>query len=381
MLKIIHLDTGEDLRGGQIQLLMLARGLATRGHQQLIITMDGTALEARARREGFRVFALPRHDPAGAHGIFQLRQLLRTETFQILHAHDGRGQTISWLASMGLNLARVASRRVIYAPPRRIDTRLKYGRTCDAVIAVSKYIRQLLVDAGVPEAKIEVIYDGVDWPEEMPEATTGDPVRTVWQYKTHDFLVGHISTATNEKGLDVAASAARLLEKSEPEVQIAIAIAPAGPAYISGEMITHISPAGEQMREFKGNFRYIGCPFDLSKLFAALDLYIMPSRAEGLGSSALLAMAHGVPVVASRVGGLPEIVEDGVTGWLVPPESPQALSDAIAHAASNRQRLREMGIKARQRAAQFSSTLLVDRTEALYTRLVGERISKPTIES
>jgi len=127
MLKIVHLDTGADLRGGQQQLLMLARGLRGRGHEQLIVTLDGTLLEARARQEGFRVFALPAHDPGHAHGILQLRQRLRAEPFDILHAHDGKGQTISWLASVGLNVRRVASRRVIYAPARRIDTRLKYG--------------------------------------------------------------------------------------------------------------------------------------------------------------------------------------------------------------------------------------------------------------
>src|SRR5437016_414455 len=108
MIKLIHLDTGEDLRGGQQQLLMLARGLAAGGHQQLVVTLDGTALEAQARQEGFRMFALPRHDPAGAYGIFQLRQLLLAEPFQVLHAHDGKGQTISWLASLGLNAKRVA---------------------------------------------------------------------------------------------------------------------------------------------------------------------------------------------------------------------------------------------------------------------------------
>jgi glycosyltransferase involved in cell wall biosynthesis len=299
-----------------------------------------------------------------------------TERYQILHAHDGKGQTISWLASMGTNVARVASRRVIYAPPRRIDTRLKYGRTCDAVIAISKYIRQLLVDAGVPQSNIEVIYDGVELPEEIPEATTGDPVRAVWHYKAHDFLVGHINTGTNEKGLDVAEAAARLLEKSAPDVQIAIAIALPNSANSFGEMRSILSPSAEPDSATKGNYRHISCPADLSKLFAALDLYIMPSRSEGLGSSALVAMAYGVPVVASHVGGLPEIVEDGVTGWLVPPESPQALADVIVRAASDPKCLREMGMKAHERAAQFSSTLMVERTEALYERLVRQKVEK-----
>lgn len=386
MLKIIHLDTGEDLRGGQHQLLMLARGLAARGHHQLIVTLDGTLLEARARQEGFRVFALPRHDPVGAHGIFQLRQLLLAEPFQILHAHDGKGQTISWLASLGMSVSRVASRRVIYAPPRRIDTRLKYGRTCDAVIAVSKYVRQLLVDSGVPESKIEVIYDGVDIPEELPDAATRARVRAQgeWGCGGRDFVVGQIATATQEKGLDIGREAASLLKESAPEVRVVTAVP--GPARgglvllpIEGKVLGVEGP-GQLRVEYTSNLRATVLPQNRADFFAALDLFIMPSRAEGLGSAALLAMAHGVPVVASRVGGLPEIIEEGETGWLVPPGSPQALADAIAHAASDRARLREMGTKARQRAAQFSGTLMVERTEALYQRLEGTRNPEPGVE-
>ncbi|HEV2350219.1 MAG TPA: glycosyltransferase family 4 protein [Terriglobia bacterium] len=381
MLSLVHLDTGEDLRGGQIQLLMLARGLAARGHQQLIVTLDGTALEARARQEGYRVFGLPRHDPAGAHGVFQLRQLLHSEPFQILHAHDGRGQTISWLASMGMHVSRVASRRVIYAPPRRIDTRLKYGRTCDAVIAVSNYVRQLLVDAGVPDSRIEVIYDGVEIQENLPDAVTRSRLRAQWQWgcSDQDFVVGHIASAGQEKGLDVARDAASLLKESVPEARIVTALTGSGCSGpqsffypIEGEVLGMDGGGGLKVN-YTSNLRTMVLPQNRSEFFTALDLFIMPSRAEGLGSAALLAMAHGVPVVASQVGGLPEIVEEGETGWLVPPGSAQALADAIVRAASDPVRLREMGIKARQRAAQFSSTLMVERTEKLYERLVGEK--------
>ena len=115
---------------------------------------------------------------------------------------------------------------------------------------------------------------------------------------------------------------------------------------------------------------------NLSEFFAGLDLYVMPSLAEGLGSSVLLAMAHGLAVVASRIGGLPEVVEEGSTGWLVAPEpggavSPAALAGAIAAAASDRQRLREFGAEARKGARQFSSDIMVARTEALYKRLLA----------
>jgi glycosyltransferase involved in cell wall biosynthesis len=97
----------------------------------------------------------------------------------------------------------------------------------------------------------------------------------------------------------------------------------------------------------------------------------MPSKAEGLGSSALLAMAYGLPVVANRVGGLPEVVVENETGWLVPPGSPQALADAIILAASDRAKLVQFGRQGRKRAEDFSADIMVRRTEALYHRLVS----------
>ncbi len=365
MLKIIHLDTGDDLRGGQQQLLMLASGLAARGHKQLIVTMDGTTLEARARKGGVRVFALPRHDPAGAHGIFQLRQVLLAEPFQVLHAHDGKGQTISWLASLGMNVARVASRRVTFVPPRRIDTRLKYGRTCDAVIAVSGFIKRLLVDAGVPETRIEIIPDGVEIPEKLPDASARARVRSEWQIGAEEFVAGHLGAMTQEKGQTIALQAAARLQESLPQARLVLA---------TGELRSISLPRPP-------NVRVLPYQTKLADFFAGLDLYLMPSLAEGLGSSALVAMAYEIAVVATRVGGLPELIEDGATGWLIPPGSPEALADAIAHAASDRARLHKMGIKARQRAKQFSSTLMVERTEALYEKLVQEESLKSKLES
>jgi glycosyltransferase involved in cell wall biosynthesis len=96
----------------------------------------------------------------------------------------------------------------------------------------------------------------------------------------------------------------------------------------------------ELARQASGIAQLPGFVDDLAdQFYAALDLYIMPSRSEAWGLTALRAMAYGLPVIASNVGGLPEVVEHGKSGWLVPPESPEALADAILDAASDPARL------------------------------------------
>jgi glycosyltransferase involved in cell wall biosynthesis len=364
MLKIVHLDTGTALRGGQQQLLTLARGLRQRAHQQLIVCPEASPLEAHALEERFNVFALPAHDIGLVHGIVQLRQWLAINPSQVLHAHDGRGQTVAWLASLGMPVSRVASRRVTFLPAGMVSRHLKYGRACHGIIAVSDFVRQLLVNSGVPAAKVETIPDGIEIPAELPSAERRSRIRAQWGFGEQEFLVGHVGAFTWEKGQDIAIEATTRLRDKLPHARLLLV--GEGPLQESRGICDKVDRA-------QGHVRLLGYCQNLSEFFAGLDLFVMPSRSEGLGSSALMAMAHGIPVVATRVGGLPELVEDSKTGWLVRPESPSTLADAVVTAASDRARLRRFGLDARKRARQFSSAIMVERTESVYHRLLANQ--------
>jgi glycosyltransferase involved in cell wall biosynthesis len=362
LLRITHVDTGMSLRGGQRQLLLLARGLRARGHDQLLVCQEGSGLEDRACQEGFRVFTLPAHDPAHAFGILRLRQQLVMSAVEILHAHDGRGHTVAWLASLGLPVRRIATRRVTFFPADRWTYRLKYARTCHAVVAVSDYIRDLAAGAGVPRERIEVIPDGIELPPDLPGDAARSRLRNAWELSEEAFVVGQLGAFTPEKGHDVALDALALVAAKLPHARLVLAGEGSPPA--AGALAQRIDRLGARVR-------LLDAVEDLADFFPGLDLLIMPSKAEGLGSSALLAMAYGLPVVANRVGGLPEVVLENETGWLVPPGSPQALADAIILAASDRDRLVQFGRQGRKRAEGFSADIMVGRTEALYQRLAS----------
>jgi len=260
------------------------------------------------------------------------------------------------LASVGLDVRRVASRRVTFVPRQRWTHRLKYSHTCDAVIAISGCVRRLLLEAGVPDANIAVIPDGIEIPEVQAENGVRTCVRARWGFGADEFVVGHLGGSSYEKGQSVAIEAAQILAGRCPKARLVLAgVDPPPPAEA-------VPP----------NVRRLGYREDIGEFFAGLDLYMMPSRAEGLGSSALLAMAHGLAVVATRVGGLPEIVAEGRTGWLISPDSPLSLAEAITDAASDATLLAEFGRQARERARQFSSDIMIDRTVGLYQRLLGE---------
>jgi glycosyltransferase involved in cell wall biosynthesis len=299
--------------------------------------------------------------PLGTAGA--LRRLLRQEHFDIVHAHDGNAQAISYRASIGLPVRRVASRLVAFTPRHPLVHRWKYSRTCHGVIALSQSVRQVLLAAGVPDSHIEVIVPGIEMPNQLPGPEERAAARARWGFSNDQFVIGHVAAFTQEKGQDIALEAALLLASRLPRARMLLV----------GDGPERSQPGlAELARQASGSAQLPGFIDDLEQLYAALDVYIMPSRSEAWGLTALRAMSYGLPVIASNVGGLPEVVEHGRSGWLVPPESPEALAGAILDAASDPARLCEFGRNARARASQFSIQRTIEKTEQFYLRLLAD---------
>jgi len=229
--------------------------------------------------------------------------------YNILHAHDARAHT----RALASRLPLVVSRRVAFPVKRGVLSRIKYRRAAH-FIAVSGFVARELQGAGVPPEKIIVIFDGVEFPASLPAIP---PVRA------GKFIAG------------------------------AIAAAPEKPLHL---------------------FAGLGVILDPAQLPAALgqiDALVYLSNSEGLGSGILMAMAYGLPVVASNTGGIPEIVADGRTGYLV--ENTQAaVKHALAALAADPARARAMGAAGRAWvAAHATDAIMAERTEAVYRRVLG----------
>jgi glycosyltransferase involved in cell wall biosynthesis len=282
----------------------------------------------------------------------------------LLHAHTGRAQNIAWFASLGRTsgktsaVKRIATRHVAFPPKHPLIHLLKYAGACDGVIAVSQAVRRTLLEAGVPAENIEVIPTGVEIPAEPPDPAQRAEARRTWNLSDDDFAVGHLGAFTREKGQDVAAQAARLLESGLPHLKMILA----------GEGPLRSSIAASPRLILPGQLS------EPRQLLAALDLFVMPSRSEGWGLAALEAMALGLPVAASNTGGLAEMIVAGDSGWLVAPGDAPALAEAILAAASDRERLRAMGLRAREQARRFSVEETAARTEAFYLRVLSKSV-------
>jgi len=373
-MRILHIDTGSVMRGGQELLMMTARGLRARGllskgHAQAIACPPGSPLAAMAAAEGFSVLPIERPYFKAARTI---RRFLRTQPHDLVSSHDARAQTVSYLATLGLPIVRVANRLVVFEPRNRFTHRLKYKYTCDVVVALSQAVKDTLVRNGIPADHIEVITGGIDFPERLADHGARERMRAHWGLSADDFVIGHVAAFTAEKGQLDALDALLALLPKHPNIRMLLV----GDGPLREDPRTQERVRALNSRSENGNVVQLpGYLKPTAEFYAGLDLFLVNSTAEALGLSALHAMAHEVPVIATNVGGLPEVVGD--TGWLIPPSEPRALAaaieEAIEEATSEPAAMRERGKRAREHARRFSADAATERTETLYHEIIRAR--------
>ena len=358
-MRILHIDTGNVMRGGQELLMMTARGLRARGHEQTIACPAGSPLDKMATAEGFRVLHIERPYMKAAGAI---RGFLHAQPHELISAHDARAQTVSYLATLGMRVVRVANRLVVFQPKNLFTHRLKYKYTCDVVVALSSAVKATLVRNGIPAEHVEVITGGIIFPEQLADPAARARMRARYGFGADDFVIGHVAAFTSEKGQLDALEALQTLLPKHPKMRMVLA----GDGPLREDTRTK-----EKVAALGGKAQLPGYIKPDAEFYAGLDLFLVNSTAEALGLSALYAMAHEVPVIASNVGGLPEVVGD--TGWLIAPSNVAVLASAIEDAAADPAALGARGLRAREHAKGFSSEVTAEKTEALYHQLVQAR--------
>ena len=236
-------------------------------------------------------------------------------------------------------------------------------RDCGALIAVSEAVRAAItrVSPDLGE-RATVIHNGADLAPFGQVRRGHAAARALLGYDPHAFVVGGVARLDPRKGMDVLLEAAGLTLDHLPGLQVLIV----GDGPERGRLESLARVLGLEAR-----VRFVGEQRDVRPYLAALDLFVAPSRTEGMGLAIVEAMAAGIPVVAARVGGIPEVLEDGAAGWLVDGGDPSVWAQAIARAAAlphERLRLSAVGP---ERARLFSIERTRRRLEAVYDRLLG----------
>jgi glycosyltransferase involved in cell wall biosynthesis len=349
-LRILHVDTAATWRGGQNQVLLTACGMAERGHDVLVACRAGGALERRLRADGLAVRALRFRGDLWPPAIVGLARTLQREGPRVLQLHDPHAVSAALVAArLSGGAPLVATRRVDF-PVRGVFSRRKYA-ACDRVIVVSRAIASVMAEGGVPPERLRLVYEGV--PDRTP-AGGGREALAALGVPPGAPVIGNVAALTGHKDHETLVEAMALLRARAPQARLVVA----GEGELRPALEALVRARGLEDRVVLAGFRH-----DLDRLLPAFSAFCLSSHLEGLGTSLLDAMAFGLPVVATAAGGIPEAVEDGVTGRIVPSRDPVALADALAAVLADEGRRLALGEAGRRRFLErFTAERMVEET-------------------
>lgn len=359
-----------ELRPGGAERIVyeLARGVDPSRFAMSVAALDGRGEYAeRIRAAGREVLDLRARSRFDLGVVTRLRQVLRKRRIELLHTHLLHANIVGRLAARGTGIPVISTCHI--AERRRVPwhfwlERLTAG-LCRTEVCVSRAaLARQREKTGLPESFFRIIHNGVDLTRFRPGGDK-NAARAALGLPQEALVLGALGRFDRQKGFDVFLRAAALAAAADAGSELYFALA----GYGEEEPLRRLAASlrlGPRLR-FAG---YAGEP---ERFYAALDLCAVPSRWEGFGLVAAEALGCGVPVVASRVDSLPELVRDGVDGLLVAPDDPEALAQALLELAHAPDRRAAMSAAAVARAQEFGLDKMLRNYEELYAAVLRNR--------
>jgi glycosyltransferase involved in cell wall biosynthesis len=359
----LHVDTARSWRGGQNQVLLTVNGLRAIGQRSALVAHPDGELRRRAS-EGLELIPIAPRTEVDLTAAWRLARVVKKLRPDVVHAHDPHGIA---MAALALSFAGGAPAPVLVAS-RRVDFHLKGNslsrwkyRQVDCFIAASEAIRQMLIADGIPASRTVTVHEGIDV-EHVEAAERVNVHETLW-LPHHAPIVGNVAALVPHKGQRYLVEAAHLVVQEVPDARFVI--------LGEGELREHLE---RQVREYRLEKHVFlpGFRTDVLGWIKGFDLFVMSSVTEGLGTSLLDAMACGKPIVATDAGGIPEVVDQGVTGTVVPARDPRAMATAIVELLRDETRRQKMGQAGLARVKDcFTVERMVAATATVYAHAAG----------
>ncbi|MFC2163429.1 glycosyltransferase [Acidobacteriota bacterium] len=364
-MSLFQLDAGREWGGGQRQTLLLSMALNQSGHSIKLCVQPGCPLHKKATDASVSVAPVRMRGEMDAFAILRLAQLMKRRKCRLVHFHDARSLAVgSAAASLAKVPLRVISRRVTYPLGRNYFSQRMYTKDIDILIANSNDADKALIDGGVNQDKIRVIPDGINY-SLFDEAASSDYLRRELSFGSDDFLVGIVAHLADNKGHKYLIKTTQILKEKAP--QIKVIIVGSGPLRMDLD---------KQVKEsnVEDIVYFLGFRQDVPQILSSLDLFVLTSYQEGLGSRILDAMACRLPVVATQAGEIPELVVHEETGLLVPPQRSSSLAKAILRIYANRNLGEKLGQKGYELVhRKFSARAMASKIILEYERIAKEK--------
>lgn len=341
-LTIMHVNLAKGFRGGERQTELLIKELATHGLKQSLVCRDNSPLREHLKDVSNLEFITANHQLMGHFATHQKPDLI--------HAHEAKAVHWAWIENRLRGTPYILTRRVPQPVKQNLFNKLCYKQACQAV-AISSPIANYL--SGLKLTPVTTIPSALAHLPHNPDISK--EIKKQYQDK---FLIGHAGALVDKhKGQREIIKAAALLETQAPNIHF---------------IMLGDGPDGEQLREESkhlSNMEWLGFKKNPGDYFAALDLFVFPSRNEGLGSTLLDVMDFQVPIIASNVDGIPDIVKHEQTGLLIPVNNANALAEAILRLFNNQHLRENLAVTAKERLADFTPAAMASRYLKLYHSL------------
>ena len=363
-LRVLQLISSGGYYGAENMLLNLCASQEAAGcrHSLLLfynVHAPNVELYERARRRGITVRMVHCKGRADWRAVREIREYIAQDQIDLVHTHGYKADLYGYLAARGMEKPIVATCHNWVGGTAALGIYNRLDRMVlkrfNAIAAVSDAVRKRLLQCGIAPDAIKTIANGIEV-EAFRNAKPPDPIHP--QAK----IIGMVARLDLQKGFECLLLAVRKLQKTFENFRVVI----------TGEGPDR--PAIEQMIEHYGLQRCVilaGARSDMSNVYAAMDIFVLPSLNEGLPMTLLEAMAASKPVIASRVGAIPDVVQDGETGLLVTPGDSSALCDALAQLLSAPDLCRRMGSQAHEWVSRnFTAEIMAKRYRLLYDEVL-----------
>ena len=358
-MKILHIETGRHLYGGALQVFYLLRGLHAEGIENILVCAPGSEIGRQCAGVA-TVVEIPALGDVDPRLLVGLCRTIRRHRPDVVHAHSRRGA--DWWGGLAARLCGVKSvlTRRVDNPESPLLVRLKYSRF-DRVVTISEGIRQVLLREGVAARQLELIHSVVDL---EPYSCPADRPWFEQEFALHpgEKTIAVIAQLIERKGHRFLIDGAGQILAAVPNLRFIFF----GQGPERQELEAYCRARGLGERVIFAGFRN-----DLPRILPNLDLVVHPALMEGLGVSLLQAAAAGRPMVGARAGGIPEVIRDGLNGYLVPPGEVIPLAEKTIELLLDRERADRFGANGRRLVEEeFSIPAMISSYQRLYAQLL-----------
>jgi len=365
-MNILLITTHLNYGGITSYIKSLAKGLKYRGHNVCIVSSGGDCLEF-LKSLGIEHIFIPIRtksevSPKVLLSFFKLLPILKEKNIQIIHSHTRVTQVLSFFLSKFSKIPHISTCHGFFKP--RVSRKI-FGCWGDFVIAISEPVkRHLIEDFKVENNRIKLIYHGIDLNKFKVQSSK---FKVDFKEKLglrEGKVIGIISRLSEVKGHRYLISAFKIVKKEYPDVGLLIV----GEGKIKPQLLELVSEL-----KIKEDVLFLPSVSDTSEVLPAMDIFCLPSLKEGLGLSLMEAQAQGLPVIASKVGGITNLIEDKKTGLLVEKTDIQGLAFALLRLLKDEDLARDIGNRAREFIEEnFSLEKMVILTENVYRECLEE---------